>query len=102
PQVGRPGSVEGQSERVEDRSGGLAIGLGNGSALASEACASGKSREILRAGLAHQRSRRHEVGKRGSRVLIGNADLLFERVQLRIAKSLPPFAVQSAVLRLRD
>ena len=70
--------------------------------LANDAGTRGHSREVLCASLPHQGTGRHEGGKRRGDVLIGNVDLLFECVQLGIAKNLPPLAVQSAVLRLRD
>src|SRR5208283_501708 len=73
-----------------------------GLALSSGAGAAGKSREVLRASLTHQRTRRHEIGERRGDVLIGNVDLLFERIQLRIAENLPPLAMQGAVLWLRN
>ena len=73
-----------------------------GLVLANDAWANAGSREVLRPSLPHQGTRRHEVGERGGDVLIGNIDLLFERIQLGIAENLPPLAMQSAVLWLRD
>ena len=70
--------------------------------LASDACADGNRREILRAGFAHHRTRRHEAGKGSGDVLVGNIDLLFQRIQLGIAENLPPIAMKRGVLRLRD
>ena len=70
--------------------------------LANDACADGDGRKILRAGFAHQGTRGHETGKGSGDVLVGNVDLLFERVQLGIAKNFPPLAMKSGVLGLRD
>ena len=96
PQVRRPGSVEGQRVFGEGRSDALRSGL----VLGNDAPADGNGGEILRARLAHHRARRHEAGKGSRNVLVGNIDLLFERVQLGIAKNLPPVAMESAVLGL--
>src|SRR5271157_5793648 len=97
PQIGRPGSVEGQRVFGE---GGSA--RGSGLVLGNDACADGNGREILRARLPHHSARRHETGKSSGDVLVGNVDLFFEGVQLGIAKNLPPVAMESAVLGLRD
>ena len=100
PQIGRPGGIEGQRVFVE--SAGARPARTTGLALPSDAGAGGHRREILCARLPHQGAGRHEVSERSGDVLIGYVDLLFKRVQLGIAKNLPPLAVESAVLWLRD
>src|SRR5215469_13394452 len=57
-------------------------------------------RVILRTGLPDDRASRHEVRKSSGNILVGNADLLFERVQFRISEDLPPLAAQLGVLWL--
>ena len=70
--------------------------------MANDAGADGSRWEILRPSFPHQGTRRHEISEGSGDVLIGNVDLLFERVQLGIAENLPPLAMESAILRLRD
>jgi len=56
----------------------------------------------LRSRLLHQSARGKKIGGGRGDVLIRDVDLVFDRVQLRIAKRLPPFAARGRVLRLRD
>ncbi len=70
--------------------------------LARNRSADAQGGKILGAGFANEGAGGHEIVKSRGDVLIGDADLFFERVQLGIVEDFPPFAVQRRVLRLSD
>ena len=57
-------------------------------------------RKVLGAGLFDHRAGDHEILHRGHKVLVGEADLDFQRVELGIGEHLPPLALDDAVAGL--
>src|SRR5208283_2904304 len=56
--------------------------------------------EVSRPGLLGDSPRRQKIFQGGGDVLVGNDDLVFQGVQLRVVEYLPPAALEQGVARL--
>ena len=101
PDVGGVGSVHGQIVRAHRRNGERlrkgAMRSASRWTKASYATSGNKAERATRTAAFAWR----KLASASQHVLVGDGDLLFERVQIGIAEDLPPFAAQYAVVGLR-
>ena len=104
PEVGFVGNVNGDSEVVVVLAFGRRIERAAGFARGACGDADGLSRTVgkqIRAGDAESGARLGELFLRGFQGLVGDVNLLFERIELRILINLPPLAFGDGVAGLR-